>query len=74
MAERNVATMALNNATLPYALALADDPVEALMQDKHLQQGLNVHAGKVTYKAVAEALGYDYTAAEDALQATPRSA
>jgi len=42
------ATMALNNATLPYALALADDPVNALFRDKHLQNGLNVHKGHVT--------------------------
>lgn len=51
-------TMALNNATLPYALALADDPIKAILSDKHLSNGLNVHGGYVTCKAVAEALGY----------------
>ena len=60
-------TMALNNATLPYALALADDPVKALLTDKNLQNGLNVHSGKVTYKAVAEALNYPYVAAEEVI-------
>ena len=62
------ATMALNNATLPYALALADDPVNALFRDKNLQNGLNVHKGKVTYKAVADALGYSYVPADEALK------
>ena len=60
-------TMALNNATLPYALALADDPVKALLTDKNLQNGLNVHSGKVTYKAVAEALNYPYVPAEEVI-------
>ena len=60
-------TMALNNATLPYALALADDPVKALLTDKNLQNGLNVHSGKVTYKAVADALNYPYVPAEEVI-------
>jgi alanine dehydrogenase len=34
---------------------------DALRADAHLAEGLNVHAGKLTYKAVADALGYDYT-------------
>ena len=63
------ATMALNNATLPYALALADDPINALFRDQNLQQGLNVHRGKVTYKAVADTLGYPYVPADEALKA-----
>ena len=63
------ATMALNNATLPYALALADDPINSLFRDKNLQNGLNIHKGKVTYKAVAEALGYPYVPADEALKA-----
>jgi alanine dehydrogenase len=61
-------TMALNNATLPYALALADDPVKALLADKHLQNGLNVHSGRVTHKAVAEALNYPYQPAEEVIR------
>ena len=53
-------TMALNNATLPFALQLANKGVRALLDDPHLMRGLNVHAGKVTYKAVADALGYEF--------------
>ena len=63
------ATMALNNATLPYALALADDPINALFRDQNLQHGLNVHRGKITYKAVADTLGYPYVPADEALKA-----
>ncbi|OOY52693.1 alanine dehydrogenase [Solemya velum gill symbiont] len=62
------ASMALNNATLPFTLALADDPIRAMMRDHNLLNGLNVHAGQVTYKAVAEALGYDYVPATEALK------
>ena len=54
-------TMALTNATLPFALALANKGVkQALLDDAHLLNGLNVHKGKVTYKAVADVLSYDY--------------
>jgi alanine dehydrogenase len=54
-------TMALTNATLPFALALANKGVkQALLDDAHLLNGLNVHQGKVTYKAVADVLSYDY--------------
>jgi alanine dehydrogenase len=51
-------TYALNHATLPYVIALADRGLEALRQDGHLRDGLNVHRGQVTHRAVAEALGY----------------
>lgn len=52
------ATMALNNATLPFGLALANKgPKQAMLDDSHLLNGLNVHQGKVTYKAVVDALG-----------------
>jgi len=62
-------TFALNNATLPYVLALADKGYRhALRDDPHLANGLNVHRGKVTYAAVAEALGYQYTPIAQALQ------
>jgi alanine dehydrogenase len=55
------ATMALTNATLPFALALANKGIkQALLDDAHLLNGLNVHKGKVTYKAVADVLSYDY--------------
>ncbi len=65
------ATMALTNATLPYALSLADKgAAQALMEDSHLRNGLNIHAGMVTYKAVADTLGYDYVEAETAFGRT----
>ncbi|MEY3516451.1 MAG: alanine dehydrogenase, partial [Pseudomonadota bacterium] len=41
----------------------------ALLADVHLLNGLNVHAGKITYKAVADDLGYAYMSAADALNA-----
>ncbi|MGQ8363722.1 alanine dehydrogenase [Glaciecola sp. 1036] len=51
-------TMALNNATLPFGLALANKGAKkALLEDPHLLAGLNVHKGIVTYKAVQDALG-----------------
>lgn len=61
-------TFALNNATLPFTLALADKGYrQALRDDQHLRAGLNVHRGDITYKAVADALGYDYRPAEEVL-------
>ena len=53
-------TFALNNATLPFALALADKGWKALADDVHLRHGLNVCQGEVTYEAVARALGYNW--------------
>jgi alanine dehydrogenase len=50
---------ALNNATLHYGLQLADKGLKALIDDHHLRNGLNVHKGKITNRAVAEALGYE---------------
>jgi alanine dehydrogenase len=62
------ATMALNNATLPFALALANKgPVRAMSDDPNLLNGLNIHAGQVTYEAVGKALGYPYLVANKAL-------
>ncbi len=58
-------TFALNNATLPFTLALADKGWrKALHEDAHLKNGLNVAAGKVTYKAVAKALDLPYAPAD----------
>ena len=58
-------TYALNNVTLPFALNIANKGwKKALHDDAHLRNGLNVAGGKVTYKAVADDLGYDYVAAE----------
>lgn len=57
----NTSTHALNNATLPYVLALADQGYQqALLENPHLLAGLNVCKGKVTYQAVADDLGYAY--------------
>jgi alanine dehydrogenase len=53
----NTATYALTNATLPYAVALADGTAEALQRHPELQGGVNVAAGQVTNAAVAEFLG-----------------
>jgi len=61
-------TFALTNATLPYAVKLANSGVKAMLDDEHLLNGLNVHAGKITYEAVARDLGYDYVPAAKALQ------
>ncbi len=59
---------ALNNATLPFTLALADKGAkQAMLDDPHLLEGLNVYRGKVTYKDVAHDLGYDYVPAREAL-------
>ncbi|WP_227429746.1 alanine dehydrogenase [Psychrobacter sp. I-STPA6b] len=54
-------TMALSNATLRYALALADKGYkQACLEDESLLKGINTLDGKVTYQAVADALGYEY--------------
>jgi len=61
-------TFALTNATLPFAVQLANKgPKKAMLDDEHLLNGLNIHAGKVTYEAVAHDLGYTYVSARDAL-------
>jgi alanine dehydrogenase len=62
-------THALTNATMPYAVALADHGLqEAIRQDPGLRPGVNVAFGKVTHPAVAEATGNDYTPLEEALE------
>jgi alanine dehydrogenase len=64
-AVARTSTFALNNATLPFALALADKGWrKAIADDVHLRNGLNVHEGKVTCRPVAEALGLPFTAPE----------
>jgi alanine dehydrogenase len=63
-------TYALNNATLPHLLRLADLGVKAALErDVHLRAGLNVSAGKLTYEAVAEAQGLDWITADEAVAA-----
>ena len=61
-AVARTSTFALNNATLPFALALADKGWRrAIAEDPHLRNGLNVHAGKLTCQPVAEAQGLAWT-------------
>jgi alanine dehydrogenase len=61
-------TYALNNATLPFGLQIADKGWRrALSENAHLKQGLNVAMGKVTYKAVAKALNLPYAPADSVL-------
>ena len=63
-------TYALNNATLPFVLAIADQGWRgALQADSHLRSGLNVCGGQVTCKEVAEALGLIYVEPERCLAA-----
>ncbi|MGB7491622.1 MAG: alanine dehydrogenase [Thermoanaerobaculia bacterium] len=61
-------TFALNNATLPYSLALADKGVDkAVKEDSGLFEGVNTYKGHITYKAVAESQGRPYTALDTLL-------
>ena len=54
-------TIALNKATLPYLVKLANKGYQqALGEDKNFLAGLNVHKGHVTYKAVADAFGHEF--------------
>ena len=63
-------TYALNNVTLPLLLQIADKGYkQALLDNPHLLAGLNVYKGKITYKAVAEDLGYSYVEPTTALAA-----
>ncbi|MCW8885231.1 MAG: alanine dehydrogenase, partial [Motiliproteus sp.] len=63
-------TFALTNATLPYVIELANKGYkQALLDNQHLRNGLNVHCGQVTYEAVARDLGYNFVSAEEILQA-----
>lgn len=52
---------ALNNATLPFGLALADKGFAAVLENPHLRAGLNVHRGWLTHKTVAESLGLPFS-------------
>jgi len=67
-AVARTSTFALNNATLPFTLALADKGWKrACTEDAHLRAGLNIHAGLLTYEAVASALNKSYTPASSVL-------
>jgi len=59
-------TAALNNATLPYVMALASKGYAGALRDNpHFRDGLSVHARAVTHRAAAEALGLPFTAAQE---------
>lgn len=63
-AYARTATQALTNATIPYAMKIADLGLEAVMhQVPELAPGLNTHAGRVTYRAVADAHGMPFEVA-----------
>jgi alanine dehydrogenase len=65
-------TKALTNATLPYVEAIADHGLaEAVARDRALARGVNVLDGKITYEAVAEAHGLEYSPLEDVLPLSP---
>lgn len=69
-AVARTSTIALGNATMPYMLALADKGWKAACSDDpHLLNGLNVHAGMLTFEAVGSALGIDVTAPHDLIKA-----
>ena len=68
-AVARTSTFSLNAATQPFVLMLADKGAgQAMMDNPHLRNGLNVHRGFVTCEEVAHALGYDYVATEAALR------
>jgi alanine dehydrogenase len=65
-------TKALTNATLPYVEEIADHGLrEAIARDRALARGVNVIEGKITYEAVAEAHGRDFTPLDDVLRLSP---
>ena len=69
-AVARTSTLALNNATLPFIRKLAVEGWrEAMLGDPHLLRGLNVHRGRLTHGAVAEAQGRDHIPAQEALAA-----
>ncbi|HKC64685.1 MAG TPA: alanine dehydrogenase [Pyrinomonadaceae bacterium] len=64
-------TFALTNATLPYALKLANKGfIDAISRDPGLKAGVNTYAGKLTYEAVAIAQGLDYTPLDEMIGST----
>jgi alanine dehydrogenase len=65
-------TKALTNATLPYVEEIANEGLrEAIAVDRTLARGVNVLDGKITYEAVAEAHGVDYTPLDEVLRLSP---
>ena len=69
-AVARTSTLALSNATLPFVLALANKGYrQALLDDPHLADGLNIHRGDVTYEAVARDLGHRFVDPHNVLAA-----
>lgn len=69
-AVARTSTIALGNATMPFMLALADKGwKQACADDPHLLNGLNVHAGKLTFDAVGEAQGLEVTSSQSLIKA-----
>ena len=67
-AVAKTSTIALTNATLPYAIQIANKGWKKAMQDnKEIKRGANIIRGRITYKAVAEAFGLEYSPIEDFL-------
>ena len=67
-AVARTSAVALNNATLPFVVAIADKGWRrALADDPHLREGSNICRGRVTHPAVARDLGLPLTAAERAI-------
>jgi alanine dehydrogenase len=62
-------SQALNNATLPFGLALANKGFAAVLENPHLRAGLNVYQGRITCKAVADSLGLAFSPLGDAIAA-----
>ncbi len=60
-------TIALTNATLPYAIKLANKGIDAIREDEALKKGLNIFQGKITYKHVAEAFNLPYVPVNEVL-------
>jgi alanine dehydrogenase len=64
----HTSTLALTNATFPYVMKLANHGIQqALRADKDIQEGVNTHRGKITYKGVAESQGKPWTQLSDLL-------
>jgi alanine dehydrogenase len=64
------AAFALNNATLPFVMALADHGASvAMARDPNLLAGLNVHHGRITHRAVAKSLGLEFLDPREAIRA-----
>nr|WP_274597232.1 hypothetical protein [Microvirga tunisiensis] len=59
-------SQAVNNATLPFGLALANTGFASVLENPHLRAGLNVYRGRLANKAVAESLGLPFSPIEQA--------